>query len=210
MTSKLPKINRKLRLKMQRSVSIDSNIHLPVISKEKKANPGKSDKRPISAKIISTDRECLYEAAIEDCISELTSVLYDSIPGLSIKTLSNTLSGLGLQASEAELLDISSDSTLNGVIKISEGFAYKYYSEQQAKVKEFPNILFWLLDNDKDGIITLDDLKNVSILTGENDLQLINGMYLMLQELSKGRPIDVTIFNNLLERESISPHKDMV
>ena len=136
-------------------------------------------------------------------------MLYESLPGLSIKSLSNTLSGLGLQASEAELIDISSDSTLNGVIKISEVFAYKYYSEQQEKEKEFSSLLFWLLDNDKDGIITLDDLKNVSILTGENDLQLINGMYMMLQELSKGRPIDVTVFNNLLVRESILQHKDL-
>ena len=204
MSTTFPKVNRKPKIKRQRSVSIDSKLCLPMISSR-----DKSKKRPNSARIISPDKECVYEAAIDDCIDDLTTVLYESIPGLTLKSLSNTLSGLGLQASEAELIDISSDSSMNGTIKISDAFIYKYFLHKQDKFKNFSSIVFWLLDNDKDGIITLDDLKNASILTGENDLQLINGVYMMLQELSKGRPIDFTVFNALLEREEVLIPKDL-
>lgn len=200
MSNSFPKIARKPKLKLQRSVSTNSKLHLPMISSK-----DKSKTRPVSAKITSFAKDCVYEAAIEDTTNDLTTTLYDSIPGLTLKSLSNTLSGLGLQASEAELLDISSDCTMNGTIKISNAFIYHYFMNKQDKFKNFSSIVFWLLDNDKDGIITLDDLKNVSILTGENDLQLINGMYMMLQELSRGRPIDFTVFNTLLEREVLVP-----
>ena len=197
MSTTFPKVN-KPKLRLQRSVSTDSKLYLPMISSK-----DKSKSRPISAKITSSDKTCIYKAAIEDSINDLTTVLYDSIPGLTLKSLSNTLSGLGLQASEAELLDVSSDCTMNGNIKISDAFAYKYFLNKQDKFKNFSRIVFWLLDNDKDGIITLDDLKNVSILTGENNLQLINGMYMMLQESCRGRPIDFTVFSTLLEKEEI-------
>ncbi|KAI6661631.1 hypothetical protein LOD99_13504 [Oopsacas minuta] len=198
MSSGTPRIVR--QPKLQQSISADSHLVLPMISKESRE---KSKNRPISVKVMPSDKICIYEPAIEKTVSELTDILYDSVPGLSLKSLANMLSGLGLQPSEAELLDISDDGTMNGKITISDVFAYKYFLHKQDRYGDFSKILFWLLDNDKDGIITLNDLKNVSILTGENNLQLIHGMYLMLQEMGKGRPIDITIFNNLLEKEAI-------
>ena len=189
--------SKKIGVKLQRSTSTDSSVYLPMISGEEI----EENKRPMSAKIVTNDL-CFYESAVKDSVNEMTSTLRECIPGLTIKSLSNTLTGLGLQPSEAELIDISSDATLEGEIKITNAFAYKYFREPAVKFNEFSATMFWLLDNDKDGIITLDDLKNVSILTGENDPQLINGMYSMLQNQSSGRPIDCTVFHSLLEKES--------